>query len=262
MPIEVQSECRRVSKEEFARVAYEAMGVFFDVHRDMGRLFAEQIYKREVAQRHGRIELEVPIDVTFDGFHKRYWIDMLVCGCTIFEVKVGRALAADHRAQLMNYLLLAGLSRGKLVNVRPASIEHEFVNALASVSDRTSFEVDDRNWLPASDRDAFWKEWLTGAIRDWGVDLEVSLYTEAIVHVLGGLENVERQIEVVMGERVIGPQNVLLTGPSTMLRVTAFRREPSLFEDHLRRFLKHTRLDAIQWVNVTRRQLTFRTLRR
>ena len=39
MPIEVQAELREVTQEEFARVAFEAMGVFFAVHNDMGRLF-------------------------------------------------------------------------------------------------------------------------------------------------------------------------------------------------------------------------------
>ena len=44
---------------------------------------------------------------------------------------------------------------------------------------------------------------------------------------------------------------------------TALRRpdEPA-FEEHLDRFLAYTRLDALQWINVTRAIVRFRTLRK
>ena len=108
----------------------------------------------------------------------------------------------------------------------------------------------------------FWKDWLIEAIRDWGTGLDLALYTDAIVHVLGGLERIEHEIDVISDETVVGKQPVLLTSPKSMLKVTAFHREPNLMEGHLQRFLRHTRLDAFQGVNVTGRCLTFRTLRR
>ena len=69
-------------------------------------------------------------------------------------------------------------------------------------------------------------------------------------------------VEVISGTRVVGTQKVLLTGPTAILKVTAFRRNPTLLENHFKRFLRHTHVEAIQWVNITRRQLAFRTLRR
>ncbi len=56
-------------------------------------------------------------------------------------MKVTESLALDHRAQLINYLLLSKLSRGKLVNVYPELIEHEFVNVLTTVGQRTDFAI-------------------------------------------------------------------------------------------------------------------------
>ena len=55
--------------------------------------------------------------------------------------------------QLINYLHLAELPRGKLVNLRPETIEHEFVNALASRAKRTQFKVDADRWQPMSRAD-------------------------------------------------------------------------------------------------------------
>ncbi len=261
MPIDVQAELRKVSQATFARVAYKAMAVFFSVYNEMGKLFREQIYKTEVAYRHGRIENEVPVDVRFDRFCKRYWIDMIVCDCAIFEVKACRCLAPKHRSQAMNYLLLSGLPRGKLVNLGPDSIEHEFVNALTSYKDRTQFVVNDGRWQPLSTADVYWKEWFVAAVRDWGTGLDLSLYVDALVDVLGGLDCVEREVDVVSGDRLIGAQQVLLAGPGSMLKVTMLRGELNSMEYHLRRFLQHARLEAIQWVNITQGQLTFCTLR-
>ncbi len=262
MPIYVQSEIKSVSIAEFQAVVFEAMGVFFDVHNEMGRFFDEAVYKRVVAERHGRIEAEVPIDVAFDGFRKRYYLDMLVCGCAPIEVKACRVLAPEHRAQLINYLFLTGVPRGKLVNVRGDLIDHEWVNAPADRASATNFVVDDSHWRPLCQGDDCWKEWLTAAVSDWGTDLDIALYRDAIVHVLGGNEVVEKAIDVVCHDRKVGTLRVDLVGPSTALRVTACRRSTEAMESHMQRLLQHTRLDAVQWVNITRQQVTFRTLER
>ncbi len=119
MPIEVGADVRNVGPREFAGIAYNAMGYIFAVRNEMGQFFNERIYKNEIAARHGDIQLEVPIDVRFDDFMKRYRVDMLVSGCAVFEVKVAEGLSPGHRAQLMNYLMLTKLSRGKLVNLYP-----------------------------------------------------------------------------------------------------------------------------------------------
>ena len=37
-------------------------------------------------------------------------------------------------------------------------------------------------------------------------------------------------------------------------------RDRTRFEDHAQRFLQHTRLESIHWINVTRGYVTFRTL--
>ena len=86
---------------------YEVMRHVFDVQRELGRLFHEKIYHREIAFRIPDSRCEVAIDVRFEDFCKTYYLDLLVGGGAIFELKAVAALAEGHRRQLMHYLFLA-----------------------------------------------------------------------------------------------------------------------------------------------------------
>ena len=59
---------------------------------------------------------------------KTYCLDMLIGGGAIFELKAVQSLMERHRRQLMQYLFLLDLPHGKLVNLRPERVDHEFVN--------------------------------------------------------------------------------------------------------------------------------------
>ncbi len=100
----------------------------FDIHNEIGRLFDEKIYKRILATRMPGVMLEVPLEIRFQSFYKQYLVDALVAEGGVFEFKAVEELTGRHRAQLLNYLLLCDLAHGKLINVRPESIEYEFVN--------------------------------------------------------------------------------------------------------------------------------------
>jgi hypothetical protein len=79
-------------------------------------------------------------------FQKRYFLDLLVAEGALFEFKAVDALTPAHRSQLLNYLLLAGLAHGKLINVRTQNVQHEFVNTTLTSADRTAFSVDAAAW--------------------------------------------------------------------------------------------------------------------
>src|SRR5262249_44842804 len=150
-------DLRRPTPDEFAGLAYDVMACAFQVHNKIGRFFDEKIYKRLIAQRFGGIQLEVPVIVKLDGFEKHYAMDMLVRGAALFEWKAVEALGPEHRGQLLHYLLLCDLPKGKLANVRPELVEHEFVNTTLRPQDRKTFSVDDRHFTPLSDLDTRWK---------------------------------------------------------------------------------------------------------
>src|SRR5208282_3224342 len=257
VPVVLRNPIDRISQKEFSDVAYEVMATVFAVHRDLGRLFDENIYQREIAARLGNAQCEVPIQVTFDSFAKTYFLDLLVGNKAIFELKAAEAIVPRHRAQLLHYLLLTETHHGKLINLRPDKVEHEFLNTSLTRSDRTSFSLESREW---DDRcDPGLKEWIVSLLRDIGVGLEVSLYEEAAAHFcLPDSSLVRLDIRNDEG-RVIGNQDILLLTPSVAIEVSAFAPEYlKQFELHLNRFLKHTSLRVIQWINLARSQVQFK----
>jgi GxxExxY protein len=260
MPIEIQADIQRPTSDEFTALAYEVMACAFEVHNEIGRFCDEKIYKRLVAKRFEGIELEVPVNVTFEDFRKQYFLDMLVRNQAVFEWKAVERLAPQHRGQLLNYLLLCDLPKGKLVNVRPELIEHEFVNTTLRPNDRRSFQVDSQYFRTLNDSDDTWRQFLTAALRDWGVGLDLHLYEAAIAHVFGGEEAVLSNIAILVNGVEIGQQNARLTSSGAALKVTALYENEILFEQHARRFLEHTTLPAIHWVNITRHCVCFKTL--
>lgn len=107
--------------------------------------------------------------------------------------------APEHRGQLLNYLVLCDLPKGKLVSVRPELVEHELVNATLRPADRRSFSVDTRDFWPLNDADRTWQQFLVAALRDWGTGLDLHLYEATIAHVFGGEEAVLSDIDIVVG---------------------------------------------------------------
>ena len=97
MPVSVKHEVRRLTQHEFSDVAYGVMGKLFDIHEDLGRLFDEEIYQRELLQRLPEARGEAPLQVTFDSFSKTYFLDVVYRG-GILELKVVESLAPRHRA--------------------------------------------------------------------------------------------------------------------------------------------------------------------
>jgi GxxExxY protein len=260
MPVKLHHPIRRPSEQEFSALIYEVMRCVFDMHNDLGRFFDERIYKRELARRLPGVSLEVPLEVTFEGFRKTYFIDVLFQGAAPLEFKAVEVITDRHRAQSMNYLLLADLPHGKLVNLRPEQVEHEFINAPLRAFERQRFEVESRDWQDIGTIKV--REWFTAFLRDLGTCLDVTLYEEALAHCIGGPANVEQEIEVVSEGVVLGTQKFRLLQPNAAFKVTTLPDHLEAFAAHARRLLAHTRLEVIQWVNVGRHRVTFTTIRK
>lgn len=260
MPILLPSGLRRLEDEEFGRVAYRAMEVVFQVHNEFGRLFDERIYHAEIARRLDGARIQVPIEVVFESFHKLYYLDLLYAEGAVFELKAVDALTDRHRAQLLNYLHLLDLPHGKLVNLRNELVEHEFVNAPWRREDRRRFDVDDTGWEKAAGGTFDLKELLVTILRDWGVGLEIPLYEQVMTHFLGGEVNALRPVEVLVGQTKVGEQACKLITPDSAFKITSLASAVGHYEEHLRRLLAHTALKRIQWINIGRKVVAFRTI--
>jgi len=263
MPVKVHADIRYLEQEEFGKIAYRVMDHAFSIHNEMGGFFDEHIYRDALADRVPGSQTEVLIDVCFQDFHKEYYIDLLVDGGGIFELKRVKKLGSSQRSQLLNYLLLSELSHGKLLNFHTKSVGHEFVNTHLKHSDRVAFRVFENNWLEPSPDDRPLLQWLVAFLRDVGTGLDVNLYEAAVTHRFGGDEAVLREVDIVAGACKLGNQKVRLIAPACAFKVTTLETSGlPRFEDHTRRFLVHTNLIRFHWINITRELITFTTIER
>jgi GxxExxY protein len=265
MPVTVHATTRRLSQEEFTEIGYQVIGHVFKVNQEFGRYFDENIYHREIARRCDALnaQIKVPIEVCHCDFRKTYFADLLVGQGAIFELKTVDALNDRHRSQLLQYLMLADLPRGKLVNLRPESVQHEFVNTKLRHEDRTSFSIDGGDWDRSDAQLESFRDAIVSMLRELGTSLDMGLYEEILTHILGGENAVLQKVEVRSGDHVVDAHPVRVAFPGYSFNVTAVR-EDSLprIEGHLRRFLAHTPLYGTHWINIRHRLVTFRTLHR
>jgi GxxExxY protein len=262
MPIAVQRPVCQLSQAEFGALAYDVMRTVFELREELGRFFDEKIYKRALAQRFPGVQLEVPVVVQHGTFSKVYYLDVLVNGGAVFEFKTADKLTARHEAQLLHYLMLSEIEHGKLVNLRPEVIEHRFVNTSLRRADRLCFDVDLTDWDEVVDGASRFREQLLALLRDWGTGLELALYDEALLHLLGGEAAVVRELDVSLAGQCVGRQKMWLAADRIAYKVTALSDRMDLFAAHMHKQLAHTPLDAILWTNIGRKAVTFKTLRR
>ena len=97
-------------------------------------------------------------------------------------------------------------------------------------------------------------------LSDWGTFLDTNLFYDAIEYYRGGRENVIKKIKIKKDSRILGEQKVHLLNPKTAFKISAVKKHISQYEQHLRLFLKHTSLMAIQWINFNNHVITFKTI--
>ena len=101
---------------------YQILGACFSVYNEMGCGFLESVYQecteKELASSGIPFEAQQPINMVFKGqqLQRTFTPDLLCFGKVIVELKAVRRLAAEHRAQLINYLKACRLEVGLLVN--------------------------------------------------------------------------------------------------------------------------------------------------
>ncbi len=265
MPIEVEGGALRAySQEEFQGVDYAVMGIVFDVHNQFGRFLDELLYKREVAARCLMAgiptEREVRVKVEHGSFRKEYQIDLVIARGIICELKTVDRIAPAHVAQALNYLLLTGTHHGKLINLRPERVQCRFVSTHLTNELRKRIEIDDSRWNAVNDHSRVLKELLVDLLKDWGAFLECNLYREGLTHLLGGEANVVRRMTIHSDQRLVGEQTVHLVAEDTAFALTSVSESLEGMELHLSRFLAHTPLNHLQWINLNQHQISMVTL--
>lgn len=260
MPIHCPLNIERLSTEQFRSLDYAVMGHMYASQNEIGRLADEQVYRSDVAQRLDAVGIqsneETPIELTHKTFAKTLYLDLVVSCRGVYELKTVSALTSNHVAQLLTYLYLLDLPRGKLVNFRSPTVESQFVNAPIPREERCGFSVSDKGFQGGSDL----LQLVVDLVRDWGTSLSVSLYHQAVVHLLGGQESVECMLPLTRDGRQLANQRFHLVDCQTAFELTAFANPDHNYTVQLQRLLRLSPLRCLHWINIGPHRITFHTV--
>jgi hypothetical protein len=94
-----------------------------------------------------------------------------------------------------------------------------------------------------------------------GTGLNIELYEEAVAHLCG--QPLDADVDIRIGNRLLGAQRMNMSAPNAGLRITALPpRGRGAYKAQLACLLLHTDLQAIQWINVTRSEVRFTTVKK
>lgn len=262
MPISCALELRRFDYTEFQKLDYLVMQHVFASHNDLGYLANEQVYQADLAARLRaaglEVEREVPIRIVHRHWSKTLFLDFLVNAGAPYELKRQTALNEANTVQLLEYLYLLQLERGKLVNFGARSVQSEFINAAIPWEDRVCFDIDRSRYVGPD----MWVSLVAELLQDVGLGLSLALYREALVELLGGEEVVQRMLPMRREEQAIGNQRFLVLDQRSAFAVTALTKGERALGEQLRRLLRFSPLECLQWVNLGRGKVQFVTIDR
>jgi GxxExxY protein len=265
MPISCPLEVLPLSNKEFDVLDRQVLAHAYACQNDLGRLYDESLYENDLTTRLSdaglRVNAQIPILITHQDFLKRYRVDLMVNESALYDLKTVQAFTPDHEAQILNYVLLLGLSRGKLLNFRGPRVQGRLVATRLTAHDRARMVVDDSRWQSIQPECLNLKKLMLALLADWGGFLQTELYMEALLHLLGGELLVVKNVEIVRDGRFLGKQSIAQHAPNVGFRLTAFTDSLPFHEKHLHRFAKHTSLKGLQWINLNHNEISFITIR-
>lgn len=257
---------RRLTRPEFDEMSGLVMAQVFASQNELGRLCDESVYQNDIALRLeaaglGPVATQVPVTVGWRGFTKTYCLDLVVQSAFLCELKTMAALLKENDAQLLHYLLLVDAPHGKLINLRPPSVEYRTVNAVVSAEERRRFTLTTVRFQPQTPHCRELHELLHELLGGWGAFLDCNLYEQALVHFLGGEAKVRQRVPLARAGFPLGTQTATLLNDNIGFRLTALPSDARQgYEAQLRRFLALTPLAALHWVNLHHHEVQIVTL--
>ncbi len=228
MPIHCGLDIRALSAEEFQELDYRVMGHAFQSQNELGRLCDECVYQRDLQARlladgFQCVRIEEPITVSYADFAKTYSLD-LVADHAVYELKAVAGVNVQHQAQLLNYLFLLGIPRGKLINFRAAKVEGRIHATGLTWQERFQFRIDTHRWQDLSNHCTILRQTMHDLLRDWGAFLDFELYQQALSHFCGGESLVLQRLQLYRDGIPLGTQRFHVHAPKIAFRVTAVNR--------------------------------------
>ncbi len=106
----------------------KVIGVCFEVSNELGAGFLESVYQKALVialtQKGFAVEEQVPLKVKFRGQTVGdFYVDILINGKLILELKSVKSISSEHEAQLINYLKATGIKVGLIINFGRTKLE-------------------------------------------------------------------------------------------------------------------------------------------
>lgn len=106
---------------EDEELTYKIRGCVFEVYRELGAGFLEKVYENaleiELLKQGLSVKKQFHLRVNYkENIIGEFTVDLLVEDRIILELKAAKKILAVHEAQLLNYLKVANLNVGLLVN--------------------------------------------------------------------------------------------------------------------------------------------------
>ncbi|MGZ0709218.1 GxxExxY protein [Coraliomargarita sp. W4R53] len=261
MPIQTEITLSKPTEKRFREMDYQVMAEAFSIQNELGNIHDESIYQEALYQRTEQCGLspnkELQIKLTHENFSKDYYLDLCISGEIIYELKTVERISKTHEAQLLNYLFLADLPFGKIINFRPKSVESRYVSTSLHKTARQQFEFYQNEWIQLSDYCLQIPELLQSLLADWGTHLDLHAYKEALIHLLD--LSIE-PIKIYDSEICIGKRPELIINDTTILHFTSLRGNLLPYKKQLKRLLDHTSLKHIQWINFAGKKINLISL--
>ena len=110
------------SRTRINNITYKIIGAAIEVHRRLGAGLFESVYHKcmawELRQREIEFIPEHPVPIVYKGedVGEGFFVDLLVEGLVVVELKAVATIAPVHEAQLLTQVRLSSMPMGLLIN--------------------------------------------------------------------------------------------------------------------------------------------------
>lgn len=111
-------------------LSYKVVGILFEVHRELGGQYQEKYYQRAVAkalqENNIPFEEQLTVDLTYKNEKiGKYYLDFLVNGVIVLELKAELNISLVSIKQVMGYLKAGKLELGIIANFRGSKLRYK-----------------------------------------------------------------------------------------------------------------------------------------
>lgn len=147
------------------------------------------------------------------------------------------------------------------MNFRPASVEYNFVSTTLKSEHRYDYLIDSSEMSETTKKCKYLRPILSSMLCEWGAFLDINLYNEALIHFLGGADEIIRPVEIIFNRQVVGEQKMQLLNNNTVFHISSIQRAFKGYEKNIRNLIEHTRIKNIQWINFNQNKITIKTIK-